>query len=1236
MIAALLALFLLASSPLAEAQAVGTGPGTSASSPAGTVVTPSVPPGSEPLATAGEAPAVPAEKPAPNAQDLLADTVAKDIDTASYYELVTWCDELGLDNSGSRQELQARMAKHYGVTLPKAPVPGKRSVTVKSARESEYFTQSETGEKYVLLRGDVVVEVRDLSDGTLQVIKAASLTFNQTRRTMSAVGDVTYTLTKGSQTDTFTGKSLDFDLDSSEAVFYDGTTRRIIKRATGDMPYTFAGETITRVSNDTIILHKGAFTSSDTPSDPLYQVRAGTVWLLAPGEWAVQDAVLYVGRVPLMYLPGFFWPGDDFFFNPNVGYKTREGSFLQTTTYLIGRKAKQDSPFSFLQLSGSGDAGYATEPHGLFLRKIPGSAPPKDDGHSLKLELDAYSRLGFMAGVAGDFSPIGTFRTSIGVSRSIFQDPTTQLYTPYLPISNPPYTVGQEFWNSSSVFGLGVPFRYGLEGALKTSGTAYSLNADFQYFSDPSFTTDFYTRSESGMLSALFTQASTSSTATAATAATPQQTNLSWDLSGKMDFTKMVNQPFISNLSLQSLDLKMTWQSNTPSGLSDPQASDPGRTFYYPSSITAPNVSFAMSGDIVSLGGGAPAPAAPATSSSPGTTTPAALPGAAAGTAQGASAAPGPASVTPFAAGSRPPAAVPDASAGTATAPGKPVGTLPAAAAPATPAAPAAPPAAPPAPEATAPGKGLHGPALLDVEVSPAKEPGPAGAAPAARIPFRSPEPLEDEQLAQAQQATTFKLSYQIQPRATLEHTFDTANWTTAQSVNYALLYRTFETGGTSSLTAAASFWDRLADTSLTLSADGLWRSRFDPSAGELASADWPNALLLDQQQDRLAFRSAFQGTVHPFPALSDFSTSSLQYKINVRMYQLGLTGTDPFNPVLTPLGPAWSADAVSEHSFASTLALVTPATNDDLAVTLQLPPLVPTTTARIDARGGVFSGRAQGGFASPPTGIQYQPLVVSASVDTGAAAASAAPAPGTAAGTSSPSMAFTASEELQFDVSGSVLSRSTSQVGYAGASIAFVAQNTGAPNNLVPSTVKFGYEPVYDPLWYWKDRVKIIPGLKTHWYLNIQNYIDNLFDFSPSLTLSVYKNLDLTFSSTSNNTRTYLYIPGWTGLPWVNPLTDLLQSFNFANSDDRKRSGFKIQNLSLKAVQHFPDWDLTVQYQASPQLITHTNPVTNAQYVQNEWSPTFSILVQWNAVSEVKSTIHQEYTGTPTVPSLR
>jgi hypothetical protein len=58
--------------------------------------------------------------------------------------------------------------------------------------------------------------------------------------------------------------------------------------------------------------------------------------------------------------------------------------------------------------------------------------------------------------------------------------------------------------------------------------------------------------------------------------------------------------------------------------------------------------------------------------------------------------------------------------------------------------------------------------------------------------------------------------------------------------------------------------------------------------------------------------------------------------------------------------------------------------------------------------------------------------------------------------------------------------------------------------------------------------------------------------------------------------------------------------------------------------VQHFGDWDLNLQYQGLPQY--RTDPTDNrTKYI---WTPTFSISVQWNIASELKSNITGDYTG--------
>lgn len=1065
------------------------------------------------------APPAAAPAPAPTAEDLVLSSLGQDIATASYYELVAWCQELGLDDAGSRSDLQTRLAQHFKVPLPAVQAAAKRTVTVRSARESEYYTLPDVGEKYVILRGDVVLEVRDETNATVQVIKAATVTYNQTRKTVSAEGHVTYALTRGGNTDTFTGQRLSFDLDSSEAVFYDGRTSRIIKKGGKDIPYTFKGKTISRMPNDTVILQEGSFTSSDTPDDPLYEVRASRVWILAPGEWAVQNALLMIGRVPIMYLPGFFLPGDEFFFNPNIGYKSREGSFIQTTTYLLGRKPKQDTPFSFLQLTEAGDAGYNLELNGLFLRKVPATTPPVNKGQTLKLMVDAYSRLGAFAGIAGDFSPLTTFRTGIAVSRSIFLDPATGLSTPFLPFAVTGYEVGEDFWNSSSIFAMPVPFRFGLEGTFKSTGDIYSVSAGFQYFSDPSFTSDFYSRSEAGIISTVLAPPST----TGAVAA--QQANLSWDFTSKLDLTKAIGLPFVRTFTIPNFDLKFTWQSrDAADSNSYPLSADPGHTFYLPSSITAPNVSLSLSGDILNIRTSGNAPVK----------------------VQGA-----------------------------------PTGGS------------SASPAQPPAD----PGKGVHAPPARKPETARSGEPQP-------RIPFRGPAPQKDAAAGSGQPDSSLTVSYQVQPRATLEHTFDAREdvWTRREDVDYSILYHTFETGGTSSVTATASLWDKLVDLSASLGVDGLWRSRFDPKAEYAALPAWESLLQSDLQQDRLTLRSAFQSTLRPFPAVAILSGSNLQYKLGLRLYQLTYTGNDPLNPVFGSTGVSWTPNAVTEHSIQSSLVLNTPFTSDSLVLTAQMPPLTPTFTGLLNLAAGVVKGKVQGGVAQIAGVAQYQPLVVVGALDFG--------------------RPLNVSEEMQFNLSSSALDKSTSQLNLGGFSSAYVAERI--QQDFLPSTVRLGYEAGGDPMWFWMDRIKMDLSVKTHWYMNLRKYTDNLLDFGLALNLSISKSLDLSFSSLSNNTRTYLYFRQ----PWVNPISDLLGSFNFFDRNERIASAFKIQTITAKAVQHFSDWDLTLQYQGSPQLITTTDKKTKKQITQYTWSPTFAIQIQWNAVPEVKSNIHGDNTG--------
>ena len=496
----------------------------------------------------------------------------------------------------------------------------------------------------------------------------------------------------------------------------------------------------------------------------------------------------------------------------------------------------------------------------------------------------------------------------------------------------------------------------------------------------------------------------------------------------------------------------------------------------------------------------------------------------------------------------------------------------------------------------------------------------PAGRPPACRSGPRRPSPTSRPLPARG--VSTLVISYQVQPRATLDHTFDNQGWTTPGQVDYSFRYHTLETGGTSSVTAAASILDHAADISLGLSADGLWRARFDPSAAEVASSDWLSLLQHDLEQDHLSLLSSLQASVRPLAGISQLSASTLQYRLGVRLYQLDyVEGSGTATPLFLAPPLAWDTTTIADNTLASTLSFTAPWSTDSIALTAQLPPLVPTLAGSVNLAAGPLKGRLLGGYTQPSTGPQYQPLVAGLTADFGGG--------------------ISAGEEVQYDLNAGLWQRSTSTIQAGPVSGSFVAQwmapltwnkvtsqwTAAGPQAVLPYSAKLGYESGSQPQWFWKDRVKADVSVKTHWSLNLQRYTDNLFDFTLALNLSVYKALDLTFSSYSTNSKTYRYIPGWAeavGEVWVNPIVDLATSYAYWDPEARKRSSFKISTLAFTATQHFPDWNISLQYQGSPQL--RVDPADGLQ--KYLWTPTFSILVQWNAVSEVKSNIHQDYTG--------
>jgi hypothetical protein len=536
------------------------------------------------------------EKTSEAAADLIEETLGSDIDTASYYELVAWCRDLGLNDAGTRQALQKRLYDYYKISPPEeVQADGKkRLLEIKSAKETQYFTIEEIDENYVLLLGDVLVEIQE-EDATHR-IRAHQILLNQTENILSAEGGIEYTLIKGNEEEVFRGERLTFDVDSWEGVFFGGSMEadRVVGGET--IKFRFFGESISRLDNNTVVMDRGRITSCDNTDDPHYHIRARKIWVLAPNEWAILHAVLYVGNIPVLYLPFFFHPGDEFFFHPAIGYRDREGNFIQTTIYLIGQKKRSSSALSFLAATEQSTTQYEVERRGLFLRQLGDKPIQVDENRFLKLMFDIYSRLGGFAGIEGNFPPKINFKGGIGISRTIYLSDIESGRLAYTPLFDDG-GVYRSSWNESYLFGIALPFRFGLESSWSLGSGGYRFSGKFEFFSDPFFSSDFYNRSEDAGLTRLIgIEPIVESTGEG------EKRNLTWELSGQTDFSEKFETPLIKTLSFPYIKANLYWQSRENNLLPDPDDDyDPARLFYYPVSLKLPSASFQMLGDLLDI-----------------------------------------------------------------------------------------------------------------------------------------------------------------------------------------------------------------------------------------------------------------------------------------------------------------------------------------------------------------------------------------------------------------------------------------------------------------------------------------------------------------------------------------------------------------------------------------------------------------------------------------------------------
>lgn len=529
------------------------------------------------------------------------DVQLMELKTATAEELRDWARRLQLPQEGSEAELRRRIAEKLGLEWDEAQKP-ERTVTIDSALSLQTFRLEAVGEDYIRISGRVNIVLTDVAENTSHRIQADTLLLNQSRSLLEARGNVVYTLTKGNQVETFRGEALVFHLQDWMGIFYGGASERDRTVGGTTLRFRFEGAEIRRSGEDVVILNEGLITSS-IPRNPYYSIRATKIYILAPGEWGFVNAFLYIGRLPVFWFPLFFQPGDEMWFNPVVGIpdpQDRRGTYLQTTTYLFGRKKQEDSPFSFLQFTERDE----TTPRvirGLYLVRDRQAPPAPPTPWTLKLIADLYTNLGFYGGLQGSLTEIGPLNSldllaGLAISRNVYPGAP---WKPYL--FQPSAEVWeQSVWNRSLLFGAEVPFRYRFE----TRARIQSWSLGWEYWSDPFLGEDFGQRSETFTPFALIGFGPKPTTASES-----KKSSLSWFTGGSLTPDASFLQPFVRSLSLSPVEFRLDFGLKNHPDFTTP---DPSREWFHPSRFTAPNSRLNLSGQLFRLGGRAPSRARPA------------------------------------------------------------------------------------------------------------------------------------------------------------------------------------------------------------------------------------------------------------------------------------------------------------------------------------------------------------------------------------------------------------------------------------------------------------------------------------------------------------------------------------------------------------------------------------------------------------------------------------------------
>lgn len=321
---------------------------------------------------------------------------------ASDDDLRSMCALRGIEE-GTRSEMQSALYEAEGLAAYEETVRegGTFDLSVNSAESLV------THENSVIISGNADIDFTD-SNGQQSQLSADTIIIDTENELLTALDNVYYS----SSDESSAIQSIDADIvtlywSTGEIRVSNATTSSEREGADGEtVTFYTSGDTLTYTPEGSILYDRGVIASD--ASEPYSSITASELLMLPGSDMFIANAYLSIGRVPILYLPFFFFPNSQVLGNPSFGFTSSKGAFINTTFELLGQNpdiGTTSGDSSFMSLASTSADSSNLQPTGSYYSSSePLSATEswaRRSSSYISLMADAYENGGLHLGVDG-------------------------------------------------------------------------------------------------------------------------------------------------------------------------------------------------------------------------------------------------------------------------------------------------------------------------------------------------------------------------------------------------------------------------------------------------------------------------------------------------------------------------------------------------------------------------------------------------------------------------------------------------------------------------------------------------------------------------------------------------------------------------------------------------------------------------------------------------------------------